>query len=145
MSSQIYPSAISYTDTVTPSLTNLLVATTTSSEDDSGPLSLLNSGINNNALEASSNESSSDSHESSALYSIHHTTPTASGLVYQSDTAHMTGAKGTFAASSDVRTLNLATATATGSSSGSAVADKRKIKLSLIMSGMAFISFVFVA
>lgn len=152
-------SATSYTAaTATPSLTNLHIATSAIVLQN-GDSEIPKANVNADAL-TNTNTNTNAGTDSLSAVSIQTVTPSlSSGLVYASDSSQLSDAKGSFAASSDVRTLSLDTTTTSGSSSetsgsshsvsstngasgGRAFESGRKAKYGLMLSSIALISIV---
>ncbi|MDC6271326.1 hypothetical protein PP707_03425 [Acetobacter pasteurianus] len=158
-------SATSYTAaTATPSLTNLHIATSAIVLQN-GDSEIPKANVNADALTSTDTNTNTNTNtnagtDSLSAVSIQTVTPSlSSGLVYASDSSQLSDAKGSFAASSDVRTLSLDTTTTSGSSSetsgsshsvsstngasgGRAFESGRKAKYGLMLSSIALISFV---
>ena len=103
-------SATTDVSTVTPSLSNLRLATEIYNYANSGGGSVQTVGLSSSSA-ASSSQDSSDSKSSSQV----------TGLVYASESSDLEHATGSFAASSDVKTLSISSSSdaAASTSSGS--------------------------
>ncbi|EMG46520.1 hypothetical protein SBY92_002680 [Candida maltosa Xu316] len=113
---------VSTTATITPSLTDLHLATDVRNNENGAQLA------------------------SDSVQVI--TTSLTSGIVYASESSQLTNAIGTFSASSDVRTLTLSSSVAPSVSSSAPsansgdVLDLKKVKYGIILSSVTVLSFV---